>query len=225
MFQKIDTEGTMLPLSLINWGTLICIIDFTVSSVDRSGHGVRFDIVNDAVGWLMIGTALLRMRNVWANQHHRIVMMFCIVMTGINLCIALINHIVYSAPMLLELLFGIIDIVTMGAAIMFAFAMQRLCTEIELPDVARRWRLTAHLMMFLWILPTLMLWLTGLVMMIAGAEGRFTEYNTPLACGFVLVSLLIAITPMVYFGIATYHMKFALMERREAERFQSELAP
>jgi hypothetical protein len=222
MLQKIDAEGTLLPLSLIFWGALICIIDLTIKHEDARGQGLQFDIVNDAVGWLMIGTALLSLRKVWADQHHQSVMTFCIVMTGINLGLALVLHIVFDAPWLIEVIFVLILFVTFLAAIMFCHAMGNICRTIELPDVETNWRLTSRLIWFLWILPAAIILIVGAAL--GARNDATTEPANPLAvCGYMIGMMLLLIAPMVYFGIAIYHMKIALIERRASDRFKSEL--
>ncbi len=139
-------EQTISPLKWIFWGTLLCMLDFHFTlNPSANGLGFRFDILNDAVGAILIAVAVSRLSALPVHGRYTSVMKYVQIVAVIAVLNAVLEHVVIPLPAPLELAFGLLSLVTTAAIIAFCVAMRWFSELAPLGAAARSWRTTTLL--------------------------------------------------------------------------------
>ncbi|HUU21641.1 MAG TPA: hypothetical protein VM389_03815 [Phycisphaerae bacterium] len=190
------------PLRLVFWGGLLCILDFTVSST-VNGRGFKFDILNDALGMILITVGVFKLGAIPVHRQYHNAMTFVKVMAVIGIVQAVMDHFVLPMPAAIGFLSSLLSLASLAAIVTFCVAMMWFCLEAGLPDVARSWKVTLILFVAIYLIP---LGPFNLIAMGALLTGKSFHINLgPLAILLILVFLV----PIVHLFISTSRMKRA----------------
>ncbi|MCO6045877.1 hypothetical protein NG895_18410 [Aeoliella sp. ICT_H6.2] len=194
----------ILPLRLVFWGGLLCVLDFTFSySTTVNGHtsGVRFDILNDLLGMLLLTFGVYRLKQFDLDGKYRDYMRIVLVVSMINCVIALMDHFVFSRPTLLSVGEQLVSIVTLVATVLFCTAMMQLAQAYALHRSAESWQFTRLLVIVIWAIPFGLLYLSTLGALVVGE-------SFPFSIGLLVIPVLLAmLVPLVHLFISTSRMK------------------
>ncbi len=122
-----EIQKTVTPLAFIFWGGLLCIFDVTFS-VGGPG-GLRFDIINDFVGMLMITSGVYLLGKINVHDRYRKAMVFVTVIAVLSCIDAFQEHVIYQSPPFLSFLLSVLAALAMAAAVVFCLSMRWLCSE------------------------------------------------------------------------------------------------
>lgn len=196
---KQIVEQTVTPLRLIFWGGLLCIFDFNFSQA-TNGRGFQFDVLNDALGMILITVAVFRLSRLVVHDRYATVMKFVQIVSVLALLDALRKHVVMPLPPVAYFAFNLFGIVTVAAAVAFCVAMRWFCEEADLPGPARSWSVTTLLFAALNVIP-----LGLLYVMAASAVASGTSFNFDLG-PFGALLLPVFVIPLVHLFVSTSRM-------------------
>jgi hypothetical protein len=192
------------PLRLIFWGGLICLLDVKISSV-RNGYGFQFDLLNDAVGAVMISIGVFSLAAIRVDDRYERAMTFVKIMSVLMVLDALREHIDFPEPLPLQIVMLLLGLARLAATVVFCVAMRRLSARAGLWRSEASWRTTTVLFVVIYVVP---LGLLNLVSIPAVAMGE----RIHLELGPVAFLLLpVFLIPVIHLFVSTSRM------RREAE--------
>ena len=198
-----DIRRTITPLRLVFWGGILCVFDLAFSSA-TNGEGFRFDLLNDAVGVILITVGVFRLATVPVNRRYRRAMRFVQVVSVLVLVDAVREHIlVPESPPVVDYFFMLVSLASMIAIVLFCVAMTWLCRESSFLQPWRSWRITTALFVLVYLLPVGGFYAVGLCYVAAGRS--FHIDLGPL--GLLLLPVFAA--PIVHLFISTSRMKRA----------------
>jgi hypothetical protein len=188
------------PLRLIFWGGLLCVFDITISST-TNGYGFKFDILNDAVGVLLILIGVVKLMNFSVDQRYDTAMQFVLVVTVVALLDAIRAHFIMPLPNLVSFALSVFGIVRLVAVIVFCVAMCWLCQSRRLPESAASWVVTTWLFVLIYLLPLGFFYLAAAI-----AIASNTSFNINLGPAGLLLLPVFAL-PIIHLFVSTSRMK------------------
>jgi len=202
-----DVKKTIGPLMLIFWGTLICLVDFYFTWT-QNGEGFRFDVINDAVGTIMIAVGVFKLGAIEVHDRYARALAFVKTMAVVAIALAVVNHFIFRQPAALSVLFLVLGMLQLVAIVVFCVAMRWFCDEAQLERSSRSWRTTTILFVVIYLIPLGVFYLASLVAILTG-----TSFNIDLGpVGLLLLPIFFI--PLVHFLVSSRRM----MRDAEASR-------
>jgi hypothetical protein len=202
-FPPSDTvKRAITPLRLVFWGGLVCIFDLTYSQT-VNGRGFKFDLLDDALGALLISIGVFRLAAIRVPGSYSVAMMFVQAVSVVGVLKAIGDHFILPLPPPVHFAFHVFGIISLVAIIVFCVAMRWLCDAFILPKASGSWTVTIVLFVVIYVVPLGILYLLGLASM---ASGRSFHFN--LGPAGLLVLPIFAI-PIIHLFVSTSRMKAA----------------
>ncbi len=195
-----DIQTTLTPLRLIFWGGLICVFDFTFSQT-VNGEGLKFDLINDLVGMLMITWSVYQLGKVDLHDRYRTAMLFVIIIASFSCLDALHGHFIYSTPPAISFLLSVLGALAMAATVVFCIAMRWLCREAGLQRSEQSWKTTTLLFVIIYLLPLGLFYCAAAI-----AVATSTSFNINLGPAGLLLMPVFCI-PLIHLFVSTSRMK------------------
>lgn len=195
-----DLGRTILPLRLIFWGGLLCVLDFTISST-TNGNGWKFDFLNDFVGMLMIAWATFQLATVAVHERYQKWMLFIKVVATLCCVEAFLDHFIIDFPMPIYLAFMLLGLAAMLAIVMFCVSMRWLSEEARLSRSAKSWKVSTILFVIIYLIPLGLFYCAAAIAIASGSS-----FNIDLGVGGVLL-IPVFLIPIVHLFISTSRMK------------------
>ena len=207
MITRDDVRAAVTPLRLVFWGGMLCVFDLTFSST-VNGQGFRFDLLNDALGMILITVGVSRLSAVRVSDRYRAAMVFVVVVSVLATLEAFFDHLVFPRPAPLSFAVSMFGLVCLAATVTFCVAMRWFCLEAGMRVPADSWKLTAWLFAIIYALP---LGLFHAASGFSALTGR--SFNINLGPAALLLLPVFAV-PLVHLFVSTSRM------RREAEAWR-----
>ncbi len=203
----VNIQRTISPLRLIFWGGLFCILDLNYSFIEN-GEGWKFDLLDDAVGVMMIMYGLARLREVEVDERYAKALTFVSVVAVFALLVAIHNHRIYHVPPALTFCFSVIGVFKLVAMLVFCGAMRRLCEHAQLVLAARSWSTTITLFTVIYLIPLGIYYCAVGITTLTGSNFNYHIDRTNLAGAEILflTLLLLFFIPFIHFFISTSRM-------------------
>ena len=195
-----DLRRAILPLRLVFWGGLLCLLDFKISEI-RNGSGWNFDFLNDLAGMLMITGAVFRLGGFDLDRRYDRAMRYVKVVSVLATLRALDAHFIYPEGDLLTLVRHLFGIAVILSLVVFVRSMQRLSDAAGLFRAAASWRFTRLLFLCIYVVPLGLLYAAMAVATVT--ETPFHFNLGPLGL-FVLPLFFV---PLVHLFMSTSRMK------------------
>ncbi len=145
-------------INLIFWGMLIVIFDFSLSST-TNGYGIKFNIINDFVGSILIFIGLSKISKIKlidtsfkSKMNYGLVASF-ILYSLFSILYSISFFFIYPAPEYISTIKNLLDIAIDWGFVTFSGAMIVLTTETHLNNSLRRWITTKKLFIWIYFLP------------------------------------------------------------------------
>ena len=198
-----DVKRTVVPLTLIFWGALICIVDITISS-----GGFKFDFLNDVVGMIMITVGVFKLGDIEVHPRYASALSFAKIMAVVGIVLAILDHFVFRCPGPLSLLLLLLGMLQLVAIIVFCVAMRWFCDEAGLQRSSGSWRTTTILFVVIYVVPLGLFYIAGGVAILTGES-----FNIDLGpAGLLLVPIFFI--PIIHLLVSSRRMI------RDAEDFR-----
>ncbi|MBL0717092.1 MAG: hypothetical protein JJV89_03485 [Desulfosarcina sp.] len=195
-----ELQTAILPLRLILWGGLICIVDLEFTHT-VNGEGWRFDVINDFLGMLMITWGVFQLSRFTVHDRYRTAMAFVKVVAVFWCFDAFHHHFIYDVPGPLSFILTMFGVAAMSAIVVFCVAMCWLNNEAGFHDSARSWRTTTLLFVFIYLIPLGLFYCATAI-----ATATETSCNINLSqTGLLLVPVFLV--PLVHLFISVSRMK------------------
>jgi hypothetical protein len=123
-------------------GALICFIDLTYSHT-INGVGYRIDLVNDAVGTLLIAAGIWRLAAVYVSDRYRRLMAFVRLATAAAVLLAIRSHWIGPVGPAARVFWWLTDTLASMGTPAFFLAMSMLWRSLAPPRLAPHWRWAA----------------------------------------------------------------------------------
>jgi hypothetical protein len=191
------------PLRMIFWGGLLCIFDFNFSQT-TNGQGFKFDILNDALGTILIAVGVFRLSAISVHGRNATVMKFVQVVSVLAVLDAIRDHFITTLPPVVHIALNLFGLITLVAIVAFCVAMRWFCEEAHLLEASRSWSVTTLLFVVIYLL---LLGLLYVITAVAIASG--TSFNINLGPAGLLLLPVFAI-PIIHLFISTSRMKRAV---------------
>ena len=195
-------EQAITPLRLIFWGGLLCLFDFNFSQT-TNGRGFQFDVLNDALGMILITVGVFRLSRLPVHDRYATVMKFVQITSVLGLLDAFRKHVVMPLPPVVYFATNLFGIATVAATVVFCVAMRWFCEEANLREPARSWSVTTLLFTVVYLVP-----LGVLNVLAASAVASGTSFNLNLGSAGSALLLVFAV-PLIHFFVSTSRMKRA----------------
>lgn len=193
-------KQAITPLRMIFWGGLLCIFDFTFSQT-TNGRGFRFDILNDALGTILIAVAVFQLGTISVHSRYAAVMRFVQIVSVLAVLDAIRGHFIAPLPAAFNFALNLFGLVSLAAIIAFCVAMRWFCEEAQLPEASRSWKVTTVLFIVIYLVPLGVFYLAAAVAIASG-----TSFNIDLGPAGLILLPVFAI-PVVHLFISTSRMK------------------
>jgi|GEM_PF-1050153 len=190
----------ILPLTLIFWGGLICVFEISFSAV-ANGSGFKFDILNDAVGMIMITVGVFRLLAIPVHSSYQSAMKFVSAVSVVCVVDAIRDHFVVEWPAPIEFALFALGMVALAATLVFCVAMRWFCEEAGLFGAVRSWKVTTTLFLVIHVVPLGLFYLVGCVALASGESFRIDLG----AAGLLLLPVFAA--PIIHLFVSTMRMK------------------
>jgi hypothetical protein len=196
---NIDVRETVLPLRVVFWGAILCIIDITFVTT-TNGEGFKFDLLDDAIGAAMIAWGVSRLARIGLHDRYRRVMRFVQIVAVLNIIDAIRDHFVVQWPEFISFVLLVFSLFCLVAVVYFCIAMRWLCEEAALTAAAGSWRATTLLFVVIYLIPLGLFYCASIIAMISGES--FHIDLGPLG----LLLILVFLVPVVHLFISTSRM-------------------
>lgn len=190
--------ATVTPLRCIFWGGLLCIFDFTFS-----GHGYKFDILNDFLGMILITGGVLRIATLEVTRSYARGMAFVCLVSLAATAEAALDHFVFPRGEALAMALTILALAQLGAIVVFCVTMRLLCSATGLPEPAASWKTTTVLFVAIYVLPLGLFYSAALVAMLTRES-----FHINLGPAGLLLLPVFAI-PVIHLFVSTSRMRRA----------------
>jgi hypothetical protein len=193
---------------MIFWGGLLCVFDITFTT-KTNAHGFRFDLLNDALGMILIAIGVCRLAAVRVSDRYRAAMIFVAVVSFPATVEAFFNHLIFPRPALLSFAASVFAMVCLAAIVVFCVAMRWFCREAGMDAAGDSWKLTTWLFVLIYALPL------GLFYAAAGfAVLSGQSFNINLGPAGLLLLPVFAV-PLIHLFVSTSRMRRGAEEWRE----------
>ncbi len=208
VFSPAELQKAVLPLKLIFWGGIICILDFTIDSTSSynggGSAGCSFDLINDFAGMLMITWGVFELSNYRFYPQYDTIMKWLRIVAVVACIEAIEEHFLYENSSGLSLLFILLYLVQMVSIWGFCVAMRWLSLAGELERAADSWRFTTKLFVWIYLIPTVLFSLVRVMAILDGGSGQIE-----LGPAWFLVLPIIAV-PFIHLFVSISRMKSAI---------------
>jgi len=189
-------------LRMIFWGGLLCIFDFNISQTSN-GQGFTCDILNDAVGTILVAVGVARLSKAPVHDRYQSVMNVVLVVSLLAIVDALRSHVVMQLPGFIQLLINAFGLVKLAAIVAFCVAMRWYCEQASFVDASQSWRVTTILFVVIYAFPL------GLFHVVA-AFALVTDFEFSFNLGPAgLLLLPVFVIPLVHLFVSTSRMRRA----------------
>ena len=195
-------KQAITPLRLIFWGGLLCLFDLNFSQT-TNGRGFKFDLLNDAVGAVLIAVGVSRLSAAPVPGRYPTAMTFVLVVSILAVLNTVRAHVILPLPPAVQVLVSLFGLVTMAALVSFCVAMRWFCETARLPGAARSWAVTTGLFVVIYLVPLGLFYVVS-----AGATAVGKSFHFNLGPAGLLVLPVFAI-PLVHFFVSTSRMRRA----------------
>jgi len=195
-------KRAITPLRMIFWGGLLCVFDFNFSQT-TNGQGFKFDVLNDALGTLLIAIGVFRLSAAPVHGRYATAMKFVRVVSVLAVLDAIRDHFITPLPPAVYVVLNLFGLVTLVAIVTFCVAMRWFCEEAHLPEASRSWRVTTVLFVVIYVVPLGLLYVITALAMASG-----TSFNIDLGPAGLLLLPVFAI-PLIHLFVSTSRMKRA----------------
>jgi hypothetical protein len=178
----VHAERADHALSRIFWGTLVCVFDLWFA-IHSNGNGLRFDVINDVIGTLLIVSGLNLLRPLVADDDYERCLNFAFWVALAAVGGAVGGHFVLPWPKPIVFLSSLFATLCLVAIYFFCTAMRIFCRSTALYDVEQDWRWSQTLFLVLQLIPAVILDVLHLVALVSGS---------PIELGPLRIVLLIA---------------------------------
>ena len=199
-------KWTINPLRLIFWGGLLCVFAFSLTTRTGDGTQYSFDLLNNAVGMLLITVGLLRLGAIPLGGSYPSLIRFLQIVAVGNLILEFANHFVVTFPLGITVVLWSFSLVTLTAIFLFCRAMCNLCKKAQLKKAERSWKITIILFLALYIFPVGLLDLLRTLEPLLGDLVDF-NFNFKLPTPAVLLLIPVMALPLTSLFISTSRMK------------------
>ena len=195
-----EVKRAITPLRLVFWGALLCILDLSFSST-TNGVGFKFDILNDAVGMVMITVGVFTLSDIRVTDRYQSSMLFIKIISVLVTISAVVDHFIIPLPPPIVLFSVLLGLLSMVAIVLFCVCMRWFCIKAEMDTPARSWYVTTILFGVIYLLPLGLFYLAGGVALLTG-ESFYIDLG-PAALLLVPVFLI----PVIHLFVSTSRMK------------------
>lgn len=178
----------------------MCAVDITVKS-----GGTRFDILNDAVGKVLITLGVLRLWAIPVAGSYRKGMGLVTAVSCLSTLKTVAREMGFQKPPDLEFLWTVWEFAEIGAVLLFCFAMRLLCRRTDLARPERSWSTTSILFLVFYALPVAGMDVMSLV-------SRATGQQLSIDVGSWAWIILVILLPWIHLFISTSRMKRAAQQ-------------
>ncbi|MGE5612270.1 MAG: hypothetical protein ACM359_23685 [Bacillota bacterium] len=195
------------PLRLIFWGGLVWLLDFRLQH-QFNGWGIRFDILNDAIGTGMIAVGVFRLAKMWDDRRYARAMRIVQIIAVLSVAKAVLENFVVPIPMFVGALLTLFTVCQFMAMVVFCMAMRWFCQGAWLDSAARSWLITAGLFLGIYVL---LLGLLYLYSFVAAWRGSPLILTLPASSHWPRVQLLVVmngvfLVPIIHLFVSTSAM-------------------
>ena len=191
-------------LAKIFWGTLLAVLDFWLSYT-TNGSGIRFDVLNDAVGMLLIAWGVYQLSAIWDEPAYRRTMSLCFCVSLLALGQAVLDHLVLPWPPLFGVVSTLFSLVCLVCIYLFCAAMRTFCWLGQLDQAEASWRTSQLLFLILSLVPSAIMHAAGWLYF--AAAGRASLEIGPLA----ILLLIAAVVPLIHMFVSISRTRRALL--------------
>jgi hypothetical protein len=202
--QRHPISRAVAPLRCVFWGGLICVFDITYS-VWSGGRGFRIDVLDDAVGALLIAVGVFRLGALPVDGRYVAAMVFVRLVAFLAVLDEIRAHVAVQVSTPEFFLLHVFGFVSMLAIVVFARAMRRLCEIHRLHDAASSWSVTTILFVIVYLLPLGLFYGLGAVAIAAGESFRVDLGPAG------LVAMPVFAIPLIHLFVSTSRMKRAAL--------------
>ena len=165
-----DALAAIRPLRLIALGGLLCIFEYVPPEL--SGRFWRVDLLNDAVGMILIAMGAARLGRIpvhppW-NDHYGSAMKLVKLVAVLGVAVAAMDHFVFRRPPTLSVFLAIFRIVQMAAVVLLCMSMHWLSKEAGLARALRGWHAATWVFGVLLVLPLLAMSYSDFLTLVGG---------------------------------------------------------
>ena len=206
-------EWTINPFRLIFWGCVVCVLGVDLTRHSWDGGEYTFDLLNNAVGMLLITFGLLRLGAIPLGGSYPSLIRFLQIVAVGNLILEIVKHFVFTFPTGITFILSLFELVTIMAVFLFCRAMCNLCKKAHLDKAARSWKTTTVLILALYVLPMGLLNLLSTFGIVFGdLVGFYFDSQVGFLLSFILKSIMAVAG--VHFFISTSRMKKSAIAAR-----------
>lgn len=159
-----DLRRSILPLRLVFWGAVLCVVDFRI----RSEIGT-IDLVSDFAGTALVLAGLWMLSGIRVDAVYRRGMRFAAVAALASLAGQLVDFAPASLQRSARPFVELAGLLEVAAVAVFARMMVRLARSAELPDVAADWARTFKWFLGCFVAPLGLLRAAGMLWLMAGS--------------------------------------------------------
>jgi hypothetical protein len=198
-------------LGKIFWGTLLCILDLSVST-ESNGFGFKFDFLNDAIGAGLIAWGISDLRPVLNDPDYSAIIGFCYPPALLAIASAILEHFIVPWPAPMKLLAVGFSFWCSIAIFRFCFAMQLLCEAASLPEAAASWRFSRGFFLYLGLIPKALFECWNSLAIVTGQSWSIDI--GPLAFALVILFL-----PIIHILVSIARTRTGLTSNAQVGRF------
>jgi hypothetical protein len=191
---------------MIFWGGLLCVFDISFSQT-TNGNGFTFDILNDALGTILIAVGVFRLAAIGVHSRYTNVMGFVQIVSILAVLNAIRAQFITPLPDAVQIALNLFAVITLVAIVAFCVAMRWFSEEADLPEATRSWSVTVTLFVVIYLVPLGSLYIMGAVAIASG-----TTFNIELGPAGLLLLAVFAI-PLIHLFVSTSRMKRAAEAR------------
>lgn len=197
-----SVQGVIMPLRMIFWGGLLCVLDVTFSQT-TNGRGFKCDVLDDTVGGLLIAAGAFRLAAAPVHGRYARAMRFVKAVAVLYVLDTVQAHYVRPLAPAVRFALQVFGLVTLAAVIAFCVAMRWFCEAASLREASQSWRTTTALFVVIYAVPLGLLYVAGAAAVVTGHPLRINP--GPLG----LLALPVFAVPLVHLFVSTSRMKRA----------------
>lgn len=198
-------EKTVTPLRMIFWGALLCVLDLSFSQTTNGG-GFKFDLLNDALGAVLIAVGVFRLSALPVHSRYALAMGFVKVMAVIAILDAIREHFIMTWSTEWLVVFELLGLAMLAAVVLFCVAMRWFCQAYQLSQAERSWKVTTILFIVIYLIPLGLMY--ALTVQALTTDEPFHVDLGP--AGLLLIPVFLV--PLIHLFVSTSRMKRAAEE-------------
>ncbi|GAG16080.1 unnamed protein product [marine sediment metagenome] len=208
MVGRDDILGAVRPLRLVFWGGLLCALDAPIAWVS-DGWGWRLDVLNDALGMVLIAVGVTRLGRIavdepWRDRYGSAMRVVKLVAL-LGVAEAVLGHFVFPHPPGLDVFLAIYQLTQLAAFVLYLLSVRRLCAKATLAGAARAWSTTLVLFVGSYAVPAMSYYYSTYLTLLGHGRDRSDPR-------------LLAVLGQALMAIPMIHMAFAISRTaREAD--------